>query len=974
MFFRCLFSLAIFLVIFLPDISIARPTLPSLGACDLNAPTDLDVSEQGNLLYVADTENHRISVLGSGFDCDDFIAGSEGTGPGELDSPSGVVIDSEGRIIVADTGNDRILRFDSIDGLDPDVPIGFLDELTAPITLSEPRGLGIDTSDRVYIADTGNGRVLRVDAGGGASTQIGTEDDGDDEIVAGEMVDPIDVDVCPAESPNPFAGHVYVADRELDMIHIFDDEGNFVQRFGGPGDDLGQMDTPSSIALDFQCNVYVADRGNDRVQMFGATGDVLENLGTASGPEGVTVSSFAGQGGVTGGVYVARTPSDAITRFDYINYDTDGNGLIDNDGDGLPDIWEENGIDLDFNGTVELDLDGANPDRKTLYVEIDFTGGLIAADAEQTPDPTDTAFDLVRTSFANAPVDNPDGSTGIDLIVELDDDLDIDGVQIIFGTEGVDFENDFPDLDYVFENIKRGAFGTESQRNAANAASVLQAKRLAYRYGLVVQSLCGTGDFDNVGTPICTSTSAFGGLAEITGDDFTMVHNNASSEKKQAAIFMHEFGHTLGLLHGGTNNENCKPNYVSVMNYMFTPWIPNANPALPYQGRLDYSSRALAPLDEADLDENAGIGLDPVGPDGTLSDFTMFRNNQGIGTLVRGDLPINWNGVDGLESGVVRDLTRFPIVGCEPDGMSELESFDDWSNLDYGFRNVANFTVLGHANVTEEELSAEDYDRIAEIWENFQSSRFTYSVKFICVPEVGPEDNALSPGRYRTVVNVHNPHNEEVTFKKKAVISRVEGDARGPISDIDDDVLGPHEAMSIICPTIAARFPEAQAIGDGFVILQSDKLLDVAAVYTSRDSVDVEYIAPLDANAEEPKDDPGEDPRRADLTISLPAQTRVDCPTGQGSCQHFVEVHTENMSTVDVAGPIDVTVQTDNGLSAGFILPGLIGGATDVSLIILGPGNNCYNPDCTVSATVDPTDNIPETNETNNMAVREDLG
>ena len=44
----------------------------------------------------------------------------------------------------------------------------------------------------------------------------------------------------------------------------------------------------------------------------------------------------------------------------------------------------------------------------------------------------------------------------------------------------------------------------------------------------------------------------------------------------QAAAFMHELGHTLGLLHGGGDDINFKPNYVSVMNYLWEmpqPWM-----------------------------------------------------------------------------------------------------------------------------------------------------------------------------------------------------------------------------------------------------------------------------------------------------------------------------------------------------------------------------------------------------------------
>ena len=87
----------------------------------------------------------------------------------------------------------------------------------------------------------------------------------------------------------------------------------------------------------------------------------------------------------------------------------------------------------------------------------------------------------------------------------------------------------------------------------------------------------------------------------------------------QIGTLMHELGHTLTLTHGGTffNNEsptpnvpsyelNCKPNFLSVMNYLFQ--IRGF-----VDGVFDYSAQTLPslaePLNEASLNEGAGIGI-----------------------------------------------------------------------------------------------------------------------------------------------------------------------------------------------------------------------------------------------------------------------------------------------------------------------------------------------------------------------------
>jgi hypothetical protein len=94
-------------------------------------------------------------------------------------------------------------------------------------------------------------------------------------------------------------------------------------------------------------------------------------------------------------------------------------------------------------------------------------------------------------------------------------------------------------------------------------------------------------------------------------------NNDVGTTQVQTGTLLHELGHTLSLTHGGTyygdpNNPslpsyelNCKPNYLSVMNYLFQ--VRGLA-----EGGLDYSSQTLAPLNEAypSLSESTGIGTD----------------------------------------------------------------------------------------------------------------------------------------------------------------------------------------------------------------------------------------------------------------------------------------------------------------------------------------------------------------------------
>ena len=187
--------------------------------------------------------------------------------------------------------------------------------------------------------------------------------------------------------------------------------------------------------------------------------------------------------------------------------DTNANNNTDDDGDGLCDNWEQDGIDFDNDGTVDLELydtngDGtisanehADPEQKDLYVEIDSMD-------DHPPDIQ--ALTDVQLAFINAPVPNPSaanpiGTPGIRL------HLEISGA--VPETPLVAFEPCTPaagSADSDFDAIKAANFGTAAQRAAPPA--VLSAKRFAFRYALFAHELKGKG-----------STS---GCAELPGNDF----------------------------------------------------------------------------------------------------------------------------------------------------------------------------------------------------------------------------------------------------------------------------------------------------------------------------------------------------------------------------------------------------------------------------------------------------------------------
>jgi hypothetical protein len=168
---------------------------------------------------------------------------------------------------------------------------------------------------------------------------------------------------------------------------------------------------------------------------------------------------------------------------------------------------------------------------------------------------------------------------------------------------------------------------------------------------------------------------------------------------------MHELGHTLGLTHGGALDEsgaNCKPNYMSIMNYnhfeiesLVGPPIIDYSPA-----RKSDGSRGLAPLpdlDEKHLDET--MVLDPSDAEHLI----VFVNGKNQDRMSPVGAPVDWNGDgDALDTDVAVNIDTdgadgFPAGGhntflrTQPD---PLPGYNDWFNISYRSSSSASRPML----------------------------------------------------------------------------------------------------------------------------------------------------------------------------------------------------------------------------------------------------------------------------------------
>lgn len=207
---------------------------------------------------------------------------------------------------------------------------------------------------------------------------------------------------------------------------------------------------------------------------------------------------------------------------------------------------------------------------------------------------------------------------------------------------------------------------------------------------------------------------------------------------------MHELGHNLGLHHGGADDINRKPNYLSVMNYAFTYsglqpscayGLPPSCPFEPPQGVYDYSRfgtdgtdplNVMPVLDESHLDEPLGLGnpTKPV-PVNALP-YASFRycpnDHQNPIVISYLDGPIDWdcNGVVDYSTDVaVPDING--DNGDKNGTYMELKPYDDWAHLVFTGGNIGN-TALGPLLPTtpNDEPTPAQLEDFAQFWKSQQ--------------------------------------------------------------------------------------------------------------------------------------------------------------------------------------------------------------------------------------------------------------
>jgi uncharacterized protein (TIGR03437 family) len=271
-------------------------------SAQLASPLTLVVDKTG-ILYIVDQVNHRVrrvgtdgvisTIVGNGTAA--YVGDDKAAADAQLNAPCGITMDSSGNLLISDTTN-HVVRKVAIGGNitrvagnntsgfsgdfvpSTDTTVTNLTGKATDAQLNLPTGIAADASGNIYIADTANNRIRKVNKDGIISTVAGTG-------TAGFGGDGADATKAKLNHPVGLAvdaaGNLYIADQSNHRVRKLTVATGFISTVAGTGlpgysgnggpATSAKLFYPSGVAVDASGRIFIADTTNSRIRA------VLEN-------------------------------------------------------------------------------------------------------------------------------------------------------------------------------------------------------------------------------------------------------------------------------------------------------------------------------------------------------------------------------------------------------------------------------------------------------------------------------------------------------------------------------------------------------------------------------------------------------------------------------------------------------------------------------------------------------------------------
>jgi len=356
-------------------------------AAALFVPISVSVDGSGNV-YIAENGDGRIRKV----DTKGIITTIVGTGTagfadnndatkGQLNSPTGIAVDSSGNLYIADFLNLRVRKVagNNLSTVAGNGVFSFSGDGGQALNaqMNGPQGVAVDASGNIYVSDTSNHVVRRVASNGVITTVAGNGSagfGGDGSAATSAQLN------SPAGLAVDAVGNLYIADSQNARVRRVSTSGSIstvagsgTPGFGGDGAaaTAAQLNTPLSVALDASGNLYIADFSNNRVRKVTSGGTISTVAGNGN-------SGYSGDNGPAINAQLNTPTSVAVDGSGNLYIADGGNNVVRKVGTG-GSIATVAG-----NGTAGYSGDGASALKAQLVsprgIAVDSVGNLFIAD------------------------------------------------------------------------------------------------------------------------------------------------------------------------------------------------------------------------------------------------------------------------------------------------------------------------------------------------------------------------------------------------------------------------------------------------------------------------------------------------------------------------------------------------------------------------------------------------------------------